>query len=595
MTMMNQRPNKRAAVTGGDVWIFLGTAGLVVGTVVVVFVAWLAAALAGHGHGGPVGWLLDRGTGPRWSLMATVWAVALFGLLAGFVVVLVRAVRQALAGREWTDSLASSMSSRRDLRELTLESVAADTERLGSQEAGNGVRLGRAVLTGQWLASTYEWSQIWIMGTRAGKTRSVAVPHLVEHRGAAITTSNKPDIVYLTRGPRSELGRCWIQDPQDIYGDGPTWWWNPITFVTSLARAEELASIWLASRTAGDIASSTDAYFEPMGRELLADLLMAAAVGGQPVTRVLEWLQFPDGHAGVPDPLEILREQGLEQSADNVEAKIQAAPDERSGIYGTARSAVGFLRNPAYLPWITRTGPDDDRPEFKPFDFVRSTGTLYLLSKEGAGSARAITGALTAAIYAAAEELAERSGGRVPTPVMFVLDEAANVCRWPELPAYYSHAGGKGLILVTILQSKQQADTAWGSHGFGMMWSAANIAVVGRGLNDADHLRDLASLIGDRQIRDGSVTVGTGGHRSSSTQNRDERILTEADLRSLPRGRAVLFAAGARPILLSLADFSEREDAARIEASKDAFQRQGEAANQTSQIDDQEVSGYGAL
>lgn len=568
--MLNQRPNKRGTITDGDTWAFLAAGGLVVVLVVGWLVAWTAAALAGDAHGGPARWLVAR----RWSGEATLWALVFFAIVAAGLVWAVRTVHGALKERPWTDSLAKSMSTKADLAELTEERVAADTRRLGAEKAGPGVPLGVAVLTWTWLWSTYEWSQIWIMGTRAGKTRAVAVPQLVEHGGAAVTTSNKPDIVYLTRGPRSELGRCWIQDAQTIYGAGPEWWWNPLTFVTSLDRAEELASIWLASRTAGEIPASEDAYFGTAGRTLLTNLLLAAALGQEPVTRVLEWLQFPDGRPGMPDPQDLLRgHRGFGGVADDIEAKVNAATEERSGIFNTALSAVGFLLNPDYLPWITRMGEDDDRPEFDPAAFAASTDTLYLLSKGGkASGARSITASLTAAVYAAAEDRAERSGGRLPTPILFVLDEAANVCRWPELPELYSHAGSKGIILVTILQSKEQGDGAWGKSGFGKMWSAANIAVAGRGLNDVDHLSELTRLIGDRQIRDRSVSVGTQ-HRSTSTQNRDERILTEADLRALPTGRAVLFVAGLRPILLALVDLSKREYADRIEASREAFQK----------------------
>lgn len=579
MAIMNGgRPNRRGPVGDGGALFFFGVSGLVLLAMLATVIAWAAAELAGHGHGGPVPWVLGRGAGERWSGMATLWAIVLGVVAAAFVGAVVRSIVRGFSGRQWTDSLAGSMSSRRDLAELSEESVAADTRRLGSERAGVGIRLGRAILTSQWLLSTYEWCQVWIMGPRAGKTRSVAVPQLVEHRGCAVATSNKPDIVYYTRGPRSELGRCWIQDPQRIYGEGPTWWWNPLTFVTSLGRAEQLAGIWLASRS-DEEAAAADPYFEPMGRELLADLLLAAAVGGEPVTRVLEWVQFPDGEPGLSDPQDILRAHGFVQCAASIRSKRDAAPDERSGIYGTARSAVGFLRNPEYLPWIGPVGEGDQRPEFRAAEFVRTTQTLYLLSKEGAGSARAITGALTAAVYAAGEEWAERNGGRVPVPVLFCLDEAANVCRWPELPRLYSHAGSKGLILVTILQSKRQGETAWGVQGFGMLWSFANIAVTGGGLRDGEHLSDLAKLIGDRQVRDGSVTVSTGGHRSTSTQNREERIFTEADLAAMPSGRAVLFAAGSRSILLGLVDLSEREDAERISASQEAFQTRVEEAS----------------
>jgi hypothetical protein len=37
-----------------------------------------------------------------------------------------------------------------------------------------------------------------------------------------------------------------------------------------------------------------------------------------------------------------------------------------------------------------------------------------------------------------------------------LLDEAANVCRWRDLPNLYSHYGSRGIVLMTILQSWSQ-------------------------------------------------------------------------------------------------------------------------------------------
>lgn len=48
---------------------------------------------------------------------------------------------------------------------------------------------------------------------------------------------------------------------------------------------------------------------------------------------------------------------------------------------------------------------------------------------------------------------ARSSGGRLGTPLLGVLDEAANVCRWRELPNLYSLYGSRGIVLMTILQS----------------------------------------------------------------------------------------------------------------------------------------------
>lgn len=66
---------------------------------------------------------------------------------------------------------------------------------------------------------------------------------------------------------------------------------------------------------------------------------------------------------------------------------------------------------------------------------MRSSGTLYSLSKEGRGSAGPLITALTVAVAEAAEDYAKtQPGGRLAVPMVAVLDEAANVCRWRELP-----------------------------------------------------------------------------------------------------------------------------------------------------------------
>ncbi len=565
--MSSQRPNKQPNLGNDGLWLWLAVLGVLIVVVGGWMLAYLAASLSGLGEGGPGIWLLDPGPKGRWSGKATVLLVAFVVPLLAFTWWLVKAIRTSLSGREWTDSLAASMSSRRDFAELLPEAVAADTERLGSQDAGIGVSLCKAVLNHQWLYSTYEWCQVWIMGPRAGKTRSVAVPQLVEHGGAAVATSNKSDIVYLTRGPRSELGKVWIFDPQDIYREGVRFWWNPLTYVTNLERAEKLAAIWLNSRSASE-AAAEDAFFGPESRKLLRNMIMAAALAGAQVTMISRWLNFPDGAPGLANPADILREHGFTVAADQVESAREKVAETRDGIYGGAASGVGWMANPDFVRWVTE--PEEGGIEFSTRDFVRSTQTIYLLSKDGEGSARALIGALTIALWEAGRELAEESGGRVPTPVLFMLDECANIVRWGELPALFSYSGSLGLILVVILQSRAQGFKCWGKDGFTEMWSAANISFVGRGINDDEHLSALAQLVGDRQRRDNSISVGRG-QRSTSTQIKDERILTEADLRALPRGRGVLFVSGTRSILAELVDLSKRRDAARIEESIAAF------------------------
>lgn len=568
---MDARPNKQSSPANGDAQLALVGLALVMISVMLGALVWAAAAIAGVGAQSPSRWV--RGLdGPRWNGQATLALVCEVALLAAVVGPLVWMGVRARRGRVWTDPLARSMSSRSDLAGMTEADARQDAERKGALAAGVGVPLGRSVAYRLALYGTYEWSQIWVIGTRGGKTRRIAVPQLVTHGGPAVSTSNKRDLHDLTRGPRSELGQVWVNDPQEIVREPPRWWWNPLTYVTTVERAEKLVALWAASRTSEDT-SGVDPYFEPEGRSLGATLLIAAARGGESITRIPDWLTGDEPAPGVPDPRDILREHGFAMMAKDLDKLLRLDKGQRDGVYGTAMSFFRFLRDPRYVEWIAPRGNGalDGRPQFDPDAFVRSTDTLYLLSKEGPGSARALTGSLVAAVFAAAEDLSEQSGGRCPLPVLFGLDEAANVCRWPELPALYSHAGGRGIILITILQSYAQGEEAWGRTGFTKMWSATNILCVGRGLNDADNLADLSRLIGDRQIRDRSLSTGTRGHRTVGTQIRDERILTEADLRAMPNGRVIVFASGARPILLETIDFSDQEWGWKCNASQQHY------------------------
>lgn len=548
--------------------LVLGTLVLLLVVMAVGVLVWLAATMAGIGHGSPSGWVAARDGRARWSTGASVWLAALVTVFVVFIVVpAVVLVRGVLKDRQWTDSRAASMSSRRDQAEMTEKAVTADSKRLGVAGDAKGVPLGRSVLDKSWLYATYEWSQVWIMGTRAGKSRSVIIPMAMSHPGPRVLTANKrADVHDRLVGPLSERGTVWVNDPQRIAKREAEWWWSPLTFVTSPERAERLVDVWAASRTSQDM-KGADPYFEPTGRRVSAVLLIAARLGGEPITRLNDWLSGKRPEPGVPDPAAILRAGGYAGMASEMESWWALDQGQRDGVFGTAASNFGFLNYPSFLRWMQPSGPEDERPEFDPAAFVRSEqDTLVLLSKEGAGSARALTGALTLAVYSAAEDYGDENGGRCPRPIAFLLDEAPNVCRWPELPNLYSHAGSRGIILVVVLQTPAQGPATWGE-AFNTMWSSANITVVGRGVNDEKHLSALSRLIGTRQRREVSTSHGTKGGRSTSVQTRDEAIFTEADLRAFPRGRAILMASGARAILLELRDYSTYEWAPAVEAS----------------------------
>lgn len=551
---------RRSDPTSSEMWVLalLGLLGLM-GVYVMV---WAGSRMAEWTEAGPLGFLSEWATGvvriPAWL------PITALVLSCGVLVLLGLAVRGRSTGTgARVDSKAQSMAQAADLREMLARGARADAERLGATRASQGIPVARLIPRRETLFASWEWVQTWIMGPRAGKTTCVCVRQVLETQGPVVATTNKRDLVDMTRGARGELGTVWVFDPQDIIGEEPSWWWNPLSYVKGIAEAQEVAGLFAASSK--DTEARTDAYFDTEAMNYLSSLLLAAAAAEEPITAVHKWASRPEDDT----PVQLLRLAGHDGVATTLQSIIGLTDRQRDGVVGTARKMISWLANPAILPWIT---PQSGRREFSPHDFVRSTETLYLVSKEGRGTTRAVTVALTVATLAAAEDFASHSPrGRLPVPMMVVLDEAANVVRWPELPDLYSHFGSRGIVLSTFLQSWNQGVAVWGKDGMEKLWSASNLRVVGAGVAQADFLNDVATLISDHDVVHRSVSKSGRSGQSTSLDVRRERIFETGELSSLPRGRAVMLSSGAPAALIELVHWSEREYAQKVRDSEAHF------------------------
>lgn len=562
---MGRQAGRRSQPTSETPWIVLGAA---LGLFVLLGLGWGFAGLLSRpvresaDRANPLSVIIGQIQG---SVPVTAIQVLVFVLMIAVLTVLGIALaigwRRSGSGALRVDNRARDMAHSRDMAAMMEKAQAKDSERLRATGASAGVPLARLVNNSKRLLASWEWVQVWIMGPRAGKTSCVCVPQILETGGPVVTTSNKRDIVDMTRGPRSRVGEVWVFDVQDIIGEPASWFWNPLTFVTDRERAAKLASVFESAVTrAGD---RGDAYFGPAAKALCSNYIWAAAVGNRPITDVFRWVNNETDFTAVT----ILRQAGEFAAAESLERTQMLTDRQRDGIFGAVRDWVAVLGDPAVVSWIRSDG-DINRREFNIERFVKSTDTIYLISREGGGSARALTAALVMAILTTAEKIAsQQPGGRLSPPIMAVLDEAANVVRWPELPDLYSHYGSRGIIVSTFFQSFSQGVEAFGEHGMQKLWSASNVRVAGAGLSEEKFLPFLASLIGDRDVVKRSRSSQRGG-ASTSTSVQRERTLDAADLAQLPRGRAVLMSSGFPAALVKLEHFSERPYARDVEISQ---------------------------
>ncbi|MEU6375356.1 TraM recognition domain-containing protein [Streptomyces sp. NPDC046909] len=530
----------------------------------------LASLLTGHGFTHPpyaLSTLMGLTTSdpaaywpatPAWAVYTGMTAPLL--LVTALVVVVATALRRrrdtttGLAGRR---ELAGMCPDGITERARSLRPTLKGRDRLDADETGN--LLGDLMPNGPELRSSFEDVELDLMAPRAGKSTGIAIPRVLRAQGAVVLTSNKSDVYAVTRAQREKAGTVWTFDPQGIAHTPRGMWWNMLGECHTIEGARRLAGHFVAS--VNDDASKKDFWISAAQNTLTA-LFLAAARGGTSVQDLLAWLADPADRT----PIDLLRDTGLDAMAEQLQGTVRGAVETRDGIYETARQTVSCLLDPEILAWVA---PDPDLPEFRPDRHVAGRDTLYLLSKDGGGSAAGVIAGLADATLRAGVVAAERMGGRLDPPLTAVLDEAANVCRISDLPDLYSHFGSRGINVVTLLQSYRQGARVWGEAGMDALWSAATVKLLGAGLDDADFVQKISTLVGQHDVRTPSISRSRDG-TSRSYSYRQEAVLPPDKIRALPKGTALLLATGVRPALIRLRPWFKEADAGLISTAAKA-------------------------
>lgn len=546
------------------------------------------------------------------------------GLAAAGLLLLNRHRRARARGAARPDKALPHLARPRELIGLTPAQVAGSAARLRpgvdlQEREGHGVLLGCTVAGNLPLRMSWEDNLLVLAGPRVGKTTSLVIPPIVAHGGPVKTSSNKADVHDATRAIRAQAGTVWLCDPQHLVDParrtnptdradsatrlerpddtaghalgGGEFWWDPLADISTIALARELVQILIDCTVDRD--ARPDAYFHPTGRATLVSYVYAAALAGATLLDVDAWL----GDINDTEPITILDDAGHPAAARQLRSVLAKPDRQRDGVLGTAQSWLATVTDPAYAAWITPPPPGTRRARFDPTAFVRSRAdTLYLLSQHGPASAAAITTALNAAVDRAAIDYARtQPAGRLPVPLLSVLDEAANTIRDSELPEKFSHYGSRGMTTIVMLQSWSQGVEVWRERGMRALSSAANITAYLGGITETDYLKSLSDLLGERDEwywTRGSGRDPRGGTSNSRTQQvRRVPVLSVAELAALPRGRALLLSSGNQPVLIRPVPWMEGPHAAAIDASLAAWEmaddratRMAETAQTTAEI-----------
>jgi type IV secretory pathway TraG/TraD family ATPase VirD4 len=374
---------------------------------------------------------------------------------------------------------------------------------------------------------------------RSGKTSGVMIPTVLAHPGAAVCTSTKPDLATATARARSRLGRAWSFDPTG--GDAPAGLeslrWSPIT----CSRSWDGALLMARAMTAHVGAGTTNAsHWANRAQALLAPFLHAAAIDGRDVECVLDWVMRHElDEAGIL----LEQEQASRIAFGSLIGLLNTEDRERASIFSAAADALQAYTSEAALEAAKN-------PNLDPAAFTGSRDTIYIHApaEDQAAAGPLVCGLLTE--IRRATYLAHRQG-TLKRPMLFALDEVANIAPLEELPQIASEGGGQGLVLLAALQDLSQARARWGTAADGFL-TLFGTKLILPGIADTRTLESISITLGeyDRQMVATSRTGGgisalfdsphsTTPWRTRTVSTQRTRVLSPGEIANIPTGRAL--------------------------------------------------------
>jgi type IV secretion system protein VirD4 len=347
--------------------------------------------------------------------------------------------------------------------------------------------LGR--VNGRLVAAEPLQSVITLGPTQSQKTSGQVIPAILEWDGPVLAAGVKPDLIGSTIGRRWQKGEVFLYDPAGTTGmEANTWtplsrcdrWEGAYRMALSLVNASRLTR---ADRDAEGTAGDTT--------NLLAAMLLAAAVGGRSMSDVLRWGQRQDR-----DDISAGIDVANAPAARDAFESIWRLPDEtRSRVYAQVPRVIDAYTDPTVKEASVGTQFTAERL----LDGLANTVYVSLPAHE-----QRRLGPLTMALVQDVIELAfERSrdrGSPIDPALLVVLDDAASSAPLPQLDLYAANAGGYGVQLVTAFRHLSQMRARYDDRAEAV-FANHRAKIILSGITDAETLTVLSHLLGDETIR----------------------------------------------------------------------------------------------
>ena len=390
-------------------------------------------------------------------------------------------------------------------------------------------------------------------GSGAGKTRTYAVPNVLEAGCSMVITDPKGEILRKTGGYLKGAG--YEVRVFDLLNPDVSFCYNPFRYVRDDKEVLQLITN-LIQNTTPPHAQSSDPFWEKSETALLQALMLYLLHEAPPeeqnfgmVMELLGSAQVKEEDENFESPLDILFERLTMRDPESIAVKQYGIYKQAAGK--TAKSilvSVGVRLAAFNLPQITRLTMTD---ELHLDDLGERRVALFCCIPDSDKSLNYLVGMVYTQLIQTLFYQADRvHRGRLPVPVHCLMDEFPNISLPKDsflsaLATMRSRGIFCSIIVQNIAQLKAMYKDSWES----LVGLCDEFLYLGG--NEQGTHKYVSELIGKETVEttSRSLSRGRSGSSSISHQQAARDLMSPDEVRLLSNDKALLFVRGERPVM----------------------------------------------
>lgn len=390
-------------------------------------------------------------------------------------------------------------------------------------------------------------------GSGAGKTRTYAVPNVLEAGCSMVITDPKGEILRKTGGFLKRAG--YEVRVFDLLNPDASFCYNPFRYVRDDKEVLQLITN-LIQNTTPPHAQSSDPFWEKSETALLQALMLYLLHEAPPeeqnfgmVMELLGSAQVKEEDENFESPLDILFERLAMRDPESIAVKQYGIYKQAAGK--TAKSilvSVGVRLAAFNLPQIARLTMTD---ELHLDDLGERRVALFCCIPDSDKSLNYLVGMVYTQLIQTLFYQADRvHRGRLPVPVHCLMDEFPNISLPKDsFQSALATMRSRGIFCSIIVQNIAQLKSMYKDSWESLVGPCDEFLYLGG--NEQGTHKYVSELIGKETVETTSRSLSRGRSGSSSTSHQQTArdLMTPDEVRLLSNDKALLFVRGERPVM----------------------------------------------